>query len=433
MRCIEMDEILTLYIDGLLDEHTEAMMENHMKECPECRKMYTELLEIAQACKDLPMVELPENFKQDLHQALLNANEEEKAVQKDNDTEIIQKKRKSVNWKRFSAIAAAIVVIVISASSSNLFRMGNMSKMSQPEMAAEDRGGMDYTQGAPAAPEFYGVQESQPGQMRKMEINGTTAENQVTEFDVAADETQQLMDRDIQERKVIKSSFISIDVTNYDEVFNNITTTTLSSGGYIQNSNTQYKIYIPEKPEESLRVGNLTLRIPEDRYQDIVQQIKALGTVTNFGEDGQDITNQYRDTMNEVENLRIQEKQLREIMSKANNVKDILEVERELTRVRGEINRLTGDIVRWDELVNFATIQVSLNEIQPKDRKIQPVSDTLWEKSKKGFILTVNQIVSFAERTVIGFVSILPVLMIGLLIGIPIIWFVIKRIRKMRE
>jgi hypothetical protein len=116
-------------------------------------------------------------------------------------------------------------------------------------------------------------------------------------------------------------------------------------------------------------------------------------------------------------------------MDKAENVKEILEVERELNRVRGDINRLTGEIKRWDNLVFLSTIEVYLNEVEIKNSQIQFIDQSIWTKAKNGFIQTTNSLIKFSENTFVSSISYLPVLIfLGILM--IVVYFIYRRVKR---
>ena len=424
MKCIDMGEQISLYIDNMLDEHNKEAFMNHMAECNQCKAEYDSLIATVNLCKELPMLELPEDYEMCLHSKLV-ATKVENQRPVDEGSIAFKKPKKRINWKIYTSIAAIFMIFVISVTGLNNLRMGKSTN--QSEMARNDS-----TMEAPASPEEFGsngitqFSKSQDSGVAEESIIGRGGEQDLNIMPLADEAELQIS---LTGRKVIKNAFVHLDIENYDEKFEQIINLVNMNGGYIEHSDTQYKYYIPDRLEESLKIGSITARIPENIFLSIVDQVKNIGIVTNFGLGGQDITMQYRDTANEVENLKIQEERLREIMNKAINVKDILEVERELSRVRGNINRMTGDIKRWDDLVGLSTIHISLNEVVPKDKKIQPVSDNIWEKASKGFIRTINSMVSILEAGFVGFISILPLILVVLIILVPIILF-IKRIRR---
>ncbi|QEK12329.1 DUF4349 domain-containing protein [Crassaminicella thermophila] len=405
MRCTEMEELISLYIDDMLDDHTKKMIDRHLKECPKCNKEYEVLMTNIQMCKELPMIDLPQNFEDGLHEALVKLDEENKNL---NDEKVVPltKKNKKIKWKIFTSIAAIFVVFIISISAFNSIDMGTKEEIS-----------MNKIRGIPKAFENESM----------MEPSVKTQEVEIFDSTPKINAVQKIEEQKSSGRKVIKNAFVYIDIEDYDEKFNNIINMTESIGGYIEHSNTKYKEYVSQKPEESLKTGSITIRVPKKEFMNIIEKIKALGIVKNFGIKGEDITKQYKDVVHELENLKIQEKRLKEIMNKANNVKDILEVERELTRVRGQIDRMTGNIKEWDNLVSLSRIDIYLNEIAPKDKKIQPVNNNILDKGKKAFIRTVNNMMNFFEKCLILFSSILPIILLIGFIGFPIIWYLIKK------
>ncbi|MBS3994232.1 MAG: DUF4349 domain-containing protein [Alkaliphilus sp.] len=425
MKCNDIQEQISLYIDNMLDDNDKEILIKHLEECNQCSAEYDSLIAMINMCRELPMLELPENYEIGLNNKLKTAEaENEEKVQ---ITTIVEK-IKQKNWKVYASIAAVFIVFVISVTGLNSVKTNEIDPGS--EIAHDNAIIYEQPTASPEESRSDGNMQfsksSQDSPVVENEIVGRGLEPSSDMMaPVDAVESQVITDG----RKVIKNAFLSLDIENYDEKFEKIINLVNASGGYVEHSDTQYSHYVPDKPEESLKIGSITARVPENTFLSIVDQVKGVGIVTNFGMGGQDITMQYRDTVNEVENLKIQEKRLREIMEKADNVKDILEVERELSRVRGDINRMTGDIKRWDDLVGLSTINISLNEIIPKDKKIEPVSDNIWEKAGKGFIRTINEMVSMLEVAFVGFVSILPLLLLMLVIGTPTILF-IKKLRR---
>ncbi|MBB6214933.1 hypothetical protein HNQ80_001018 [Anaerosolibacter carboniphilus] len=435
MNCTEITELISLYIDDLLDEHTANMLQKHLKECEVCKQEYEELLSIKNMCNELPMIELPSNFEASLHEKLIRAKEDHANVIEIGDSSPSKKKHNWKNWKVYTSIAALFIVLILS-NSINEMRFNNSEMRENRSMESTDTE-LSKTTPAPAAPELKMDTTSDGGGDTVEEYGLKAQQNRgFVEERIADQNGQNIQTADMQaesDRKVIKSGYVDLNVDEYDEKFSQITRIVSDSGGFIESSNTQYKQYNEANPEESLKFGSVLIRIPENRFVEVLDQIKSLGVVTNISISGQDITKEYRSTVDEIENLKIQEKSLRGIMEKASNVKDILEVERELSRVRGEINRMTGDVKRWDDLVSLSTIQITLNEMSPKDKEIYPIRDNVWLKAQKGFIKTVNEIIQFAENGFIKIVSILPVLLVFLVIGIPLGIYVFRRIKGQKN
>lgn len=111
---------------------------------------------------------------------------------------------------------------------------------------------------------------------------------------------------------------------------------------------------------------SITVRVPVGRFQGTLDAIMKVGDVLHRNVSVEDVTAEYRDLAIRLRNAEVVRKRLEELLAKANAVKDALEVERELARVTGEIERMKGRLKLLRELVAFSTITVSF-QAQPSD------------------------------------------------------------------
>jgi len=169
--------------------------------------------------------------------------------------------------------------------------------------------------------------------------------------------------------------------------------------------------------------------MPSDAYITTLEQIKAVGLVTMNTSNASDITKAYRDTAAEIENLKVTEVRLREIMNQAVEIADILTIENELTRVRGSISSYEKQIKDWESLVDMTTITVELNEVKSLKPKVEPIDDSLFGKAKEGLINTINDIRRTVENLVIWLIANSPILVL-LAIAAYIICIIYKKRKK---
>jgi hypothetical protein len=109
-------------------------------------------------------------------------------------------------------------------------------------------------------------------------------------------------------------------------------------------------------------------------------------------------------------------------MTKAKNVDEVLKIETELNRVRTDIDLYSGNLKRWDDLVQLSTINIYIRELKPEELKSVDVPG-MWGKAYQGFIKAINNIVAGLEKTVIVLVAAVPyLLVVGLLavVGVSI-------------
>ncbi len=188
------------------------------------------------------------------------------------------------------------------------------------------------------------------------------------------------------ERKIISNAYLQIEVNSAESAVNKITNITQAHGGFISSSSLSN---IGGRSN-----GQVTFRVPQADFYPAIEEIEALGTVESRQVSGQDVTEEFIDLDARLGNLKKQELRLQEILKTAVTVKDILEVEHELERVRGEIERLTGRLNFLNQSVEMSTITVSAIEPASFVSSGTGVADTL-RQAAGGFIESLRSIIIF--------------------------------------
>ena len=106
--------------------------------------------------------------------------------------------------------------------------------------------------------------------------------------------------------------------------------------------------------------ANITVRILQKDFYTAVERIEALGKVTGQNMRRQEVSEQYIDLRARLKSVQTQEASYLTLLSKARLVNDILTIERELTRVWAEVERLQGQLAYMDKRIALASIYVSL-------------------------------------------------------------------------
>jgi hypothetical protein len=111
------------------------------------------------------------------------------------------------------------------------------------------------------------------------------------------------------------------------------------------------------------RTIQASLRIPAPQLVAAVAELKALGRVENESQNGEEVTQQHADLVARLKNSRETEQRLQDVLrTRTGKVKDVLEVEEEIARVRGEIEQMEAEQQTLEHRVNFATIDLKLAE-----------------------------------------------------------------------
>jgi len=106
-----------------------------------------------------------------------------------------------------------------------------------------------------------------------------------------------------------------------------------------------------------------SLRVPVDQFDVCLAELKKLGHVTQESQAGEEVTQQHMDLLARLKNSRNTEVRLSEVLRQHNGpIKEILDVEKESARVRGEIEQLEAEQQTLEHRVHFATIELKLAE-----------------------------------------------------------------------
>lgn len=111
--------------------------------------------------------------------------------------------------------------------------------------------------------------------------------------------------------------------------------------------------------------ASFTLRVPAQGSEAFLNALDALGGIRSRQITARDIGKQYHDAQIYLRNLELTLKRYEEILEKAQDVKAILEIEREMTRIRAEIDKVKGDLRWMKDRAARATVYVTLYTSRP--------------------------------------------------------------------
>jgi hypothetical protein len=115
--------------------------------------------------------------------------------------------------------------------------------------------------------------------------------------------------------------------------------------------------------QNTARSLQASLRIPAAELNEAVAELKLLGQVENETQAGEEVTQAHADLVARLKNSRETEQRLQAILlQRTGKMSDVLEVEQEIARVRGEIEQLEGEQKNLEHRVNFAMIDLNLTE-----------------------------------------------------------------------
>jgi hypothetical protein len=161
------------------------------------------------------------------------------------------------------------------------------------------------------------------------------------------------------DRKIVRNGSLELEVASLDKALAGIRAETERVGGYITNESQR-------RNEYGARQGAITCRLPAGKLDAALGVFQALGRTESVNVQADDITEQYFNLEIRLRNQQQLEERLVKLLDNpGNKVVDLLEVEREVARVRGEIDELEGRRRFWDSQVSFSTLTVELREPRP--------------------------------------------------------------------
>lgn len=415
MDCDKVKELLPLYIDGGLSDDESKAVSQHLADCPQCMAEYEQLKNIAAACKDLGFPDPPPDYKQRMT-----------AVVK-----VDAKKRRKGMFGAAAAVIAAALLIFISVSSigdanvamdetaSSAPYAGEIAESQPPQNQAAS--GSDASKGDEwkAVSEAGGTSAETPQSGYRAEQSAPTEET--TDTGEGTGQDLAIASADAQQRKIIKSAYLSLETENFDNTVNSIIGRATALGGYVSNSEYNNR-------SEGKRTAHIEVKVPQQSFEQYLSDMGGYGKVVEDRRSGQDVTAQYIDTETRLKMLRIKEQKLMDLLSKAETLQDMFTIQDQLTNTQIEIERLTGDLKRWDDMVNYSTAVIDIYEVT----EIEPEPEdnpNIWNRIGKAFIDSINAIGRFFEGFIVFLFGAVPYLV---LIGIAawgVITFIKNRMR----
>ncbi len=156
-------------------------------------------------------------------------------------------------------------------------------------------------------------------------------------------------------RMIVRTGNMALVVVDVARTIEQITSLAGSFEGYVVSSNSWQ--------EGDRLAGSIAIRVPAERFSDAIGALRQMAVeVTSESTSGQDVTEEYTDLSAKLRNLEATEAQLLRLMEKAEKVEDILNVQRELSKVRGEIEQTKGRMQYLERTSTTSLINVSLQQ-----------------------------------------------------------------------
>ncbi len=231
--------------------------------------------------------------------------------------------------------------------------------------------------------------------------------------------------------KIIYSADVTVETTEFEAAIAGLEELLASCGGWVESSSVNgSNFYNKSRGISATRSASYSLRIPSDRFQELMTSLSALGNVPYTHTYTENVTSQYYDTEAHLTAYQTQEARLLEMMEKAETVEDIVILEDRLTELRYRIESLQSTLKNWDRRVSYSTVDLELKEVReytPEAENKLSYGQRLWRSLLDG----LKGVAEFFEELLLWLVGALPALLIlallWLLLRKPVKKFFIKR------
>ena len=177
------------------------------------------------------------------------------------------------------------------------------------------------------------------------------------------------------------------------------------------------------------RSANLTVRIPADSIDAFLQDVGGLANIVRQNKSIEDVTLSYVATESRLKALETEEARLLELLSQAETMTDLLEIEARLSEVRSELENYASQKRLYDNQIDYATIYIAIEEVQEYTPTEEP---SLWERIRDGFKDNLESVGEGLLDVLVWFIVSIPTLVV-LAVVVLILVLIVRRIRHRRK
>jgi hypothetical protein len=336
-HAFDAEEIMA-YLDGELEPRRAAALAAHLVGCGECQEVAKSIRAVSDRILNFDVEPAPANLSQGVI-AALDAGKISPA-----DLAVRGQVREPSNWWRLFAhprvwaiagAAGVVAILVIGLPTALLQRSASINGRNFDKIERLETGAAAVVAGIPAAqPQAANTAAPAP----PPDGEGLQAPEAVGPM-------------------IVQTASLSIVATNYDEASAAIERLAAAHGGYVEK--------LDAKAQSGTgRELSAALRIPAKQLDGFLADVRKLGHVEEESRENEDVSAQYVDLQARLRSARATEQRLIELLgTRTGKLQDVLDAERELARIRGEIESMQGQNAILLHRVSYATVQVELSEV----------------------------------------------------------------------
>ena len=158
---------------------------------------------------------------------------------------------------------------------------------------------------------------------------------------------------------IIRTGYAGVEVDSLDVAIARVRALAQRVGGFVANTAVQ-------GGKDQLRSASLEVKVPSERFDEALSGLAPIGKVESVNVTAQDVGEEYVDIAARVENShRLEARLVNLLANRTGKLQDVLTVERELARVREEIERYEGRMRYLRARVSLSTLTIAVHERAP--------------------------------------------------------------------
>ncbi|MFF0079536.1 DUF4349 domain-containing protein [Streptomyces canus] len=154
---------------------------------------------------------------------------------------------------------------------------------------------------------------------------------------------------------IIRTATLTVQVKNVPKALAAARTTTENAGGFVGKESTS-------RDEEGREQTEVVLRIPVEKYDEVLADLEGAGKLLERTANAQDVTDQVVDVESRIATQRASVARIRELMDKATKLSDVVTLEGELSTRQADLESLLARQASLKDRTSLATITLSLSE-----------------------------------------------------------------------
>ena len=222
-------------------------------------------------------------------------------------------------------------------------------------------------------------------------------------------------------RRIIYDADVNIVVNDMTETETQIAKLLKKADGYIAEATV-------DRREGEHLTGRWRVRVPVAQFDTFLDAVSKLGVAENRKQTAQDVTEEYVDLEAQITNKkRLEERIVALLKDSTGKIKDVIEVEHELARVRGEIEQMEGRLRLLTNRTDFTTVSISA---RVEENYVPPAAPSFPNRIAQAWILSLKSLRVFGEQLVVAVVYVTPWLGVLCVVVVPAFLYARKRNTK---